>query len=48
MSYVAAVPTSLSDRLAASESPADAALDIFLEWVDDTGIVPYPAQEEAV
>ncbi len=25
-----------------------AALDVFLEWVDDLGISPYPAQEEAI
>jgi len=39
---------SLTDRLPTGPVDDDALLDIFLEWVIDQGIEPYPAQEEAI
>ncbi len=42
-------PTSLGDRvLAVAGADADALLDVFTTWVAESGIVLYPAQEEAV
>ncbi len=39
---------SLTDRLPTGVVDDDTLLDIFLEWVLDQGIEPYPAQEEAI
>ena len=39
---------SLIDRLPSGPVGDDDLLDIFLEWVSDQGISPYPAQEEAI
>jgi superfamily II RNA helicase len=39
---------SLGDRLPASGTSPDAILDLFLEYVYECGLEPYPAQEEAM